>query len=113
MNSLELICPVRRLGEGQCPCCYNKLHYLSNEVHMGTLEKNGMVDSDSIIEERYGVYCNKCGYYSRAIQIGLKIIPIDRIPKTDPNWDKKYLEENTLVYGEEGKNPFEKTSHFD
>lgn len=108
MDYSELISPVKRLGQGQCPCCNSKLHYLSNEAHMGLLDKNGMVSEDSILEERYGVYCKKCGYYSKAIQIGLRIIPVDRIPEIDPKWDKKYLEENTLVFGEKGKNPFKK-----
>lgn len=108
MDSLELVSVVKRLGEGECPICKGKLQYLSGEIHEGTLEKNGMSLNDNLIHESHIVYCKKCGYSQKAIQIGLKLIPIDRIPKTDINWDKKYLEENTLIFGKEGENPFYK-----
>ena len=108
MDYLELQSVVKRLGEGECPSCGNKLEYMSIELHAGTLDKNGMSSYDTILQERYTVYCKKCGYKQDAIQIGLKMIPVDRIVETDINWDKKYLEENTLVFGEEGKNPFYK-----
>lgn len=108
MDSLELRSVVKRLYEGQCPHCYNKLNYMSGEIRIGILEKNGMPSDDNILKERHVVYCKKCGYIMKAVQIGLKLIPIDRIVETDINWDRKYLEENTLVFGEEGKNPFSK-----
>lgn len=106
MDAFKLVSAVKKLGEGECPICNSKLHYLSGEMHTGILNKNGMSSYDSLITERHMVYCEKCKYYQKAIQIGLKFIPIDRIPETDINWDKKYLEENTLIFGEKGKNPF-------
>ena len=93
---------------GECPCCHGQLCYFSNEVHGGRLEKNGMNNSSILLTENHQVYCKVCGYSSKAVQIGLKLIPVDRIVETDINWDKKYLEENTLVFGEQGKNPFNK-----
>lgn len=108
MDALELVSVVKRLGEGECPICRNKLTYLSGEIHEGTLEKNGMSSYDKLVHEVHRVYCKKCGYSQKAIQIGLKLIPIDRIVETDINWDKKYLEDNTLIFGEKGKNPFYK-----
>lgn len=108
MNILEDKVVVRRLHEGECPCCFSKLNYVSNNYHIGTLEKNGMANSTEQLSEQHMVYCERCGYMKEAVQIGLKIIPVDRIFKYDINWDKKYLEENTLVKGELGKNPFNK-----
>lgn len=108
MDHLELKSVVKRLGEGECPCCGNRLSYVTQEMHTGNLYKNGMSSSDNLIKEQYTVYCKKCQYIQKAVQIGLKLIPVDRILETDINWDKKYLEENTLVFGEEGKNPFYK-----
>lgn len=108
MDSLDLKSVVRKLGEGECPICHSKLHYVTMEMHTGSLDKNGMSFEDNIIREQYQVYCPICGYIKKATQIGLKLIPIDRIVETDINWDKKYLEENTLVFGQEGKNPFSK-----
>lgn len=108
MDGLELKSVVKRLYEGECPCCSHKLSYVSNITHTGTLEKNGMAETTNLLKEDYVVYCEVCGYMKDAVQIGLKIIPEDRIFNYDINWDKKYLEDNTLVYGEEGKNPFSK-----
>lgn len=105
---LELKSIVKRLHDGQCPNCYNKLSYISNECHGGKLENNGMVAMDQIIKEKHYVYCEICGYKSEAIQIGLKLVPIDRIDENDINWDKKYLEDSILVWGEHGENPFDK-----
>lgn len=109
MDHLELKSIVQRLHEGECPICRSKLSYIANETHGGTLEKNGMSYKDEIIKENYYVYCETCGYESNAIQIGLKIIPIDRIDKYDIDWDKKYLESNTLIWGKDGENPFSNT----
>ena len=108
MDHLELQSAVKRLGIGECPCCYSSLFYFSNEVDGGKLEKNGMNESVHFLTERHEVYCKVCGYHSKAIRIGLKLIPVDRIVETDISWDKKYLEENTLVFGKQGKNPFKK-----
>ncbi len=106
MDALELVSVVDRLDNGVCPNCHSKLKYDTIELTTGYLENNGMAKSSETLIEKHVVYCPKCNYSSRAIQIGLKIIPEDRIVKFDPNWDKKYLEENTLVFGEKGKNPF-------
>lgn len=106
MDSLKLKSVVRKLYDGVCPICLNKLSYISKEFYFGTLENNGMVAKTDIDTEKHVVYCNKCGYHSEAIRIGLKLIPIDRIDKSNINWDKKYLEENTIVWGKEGENPF-------
>lgn len=108
MNLLENIIPVRRLHEGECPCCFSKLGYVSNNYYIGVLDKNGMTNVTETLTDRHMVYCERCGYMKDAVQIGLKLIPVDRIPEYDINWDKKYLEENTLVNGQEGKNPFNK-----
>ena len=54
------------------------------------------------------VFCPKCGYTSKAVQVGLKIIPTNKINPYDKHWDKKYLEENTVIWGEKGVNPFNK-----
>lgn len=108
MDLLELKSVVRRLYEGECPICLNKLSYISNECHGGKLENNGMSSKDEVIKENHYVYCEVCGYKTKAVQIGLKLIPIDRIDKNDINWDKKYLEENTLIWGKKGENPFDK-----
>lgn len=108
MDSLELKPLVRRLNEGECPYCHNKLTFVSNECNTGVLEKNGMPEITELIDETHEVFCRICGYSSYAVQIGLRLIPIDRIYENDINWDKKYLVDNTLVYGEKGKNPFNK-----
>ena len=108
MDCLELQSIVKRLNIGECPHCHNQLNYISTEIHGGKLEKNGMNNIEKFLIDRHEVYCERCGYKSKAIQIGLKLIPIDRIEETDINWDRKYLEENTLVFGEVGKNPFKK-----
>lgn len=108
MDALELKPAVEKLHEGECPKCFNKLSYMSNNICIGELEKNGMAAICNTLRERYIVWCPVCGYHSPATQIGLKIIPTDRIIEFDSNWDVPYLEENTLVYGEEGKNPFNK-----
>lgn len=108
MDPLEIKCPVRRLYEGECPKCHNKLIYISNISTAGELEKNGMAANTDTIQENHMVFCKMCGYESEAVQVGLKIIPEDRIYQFDTEWDKKYLEDNTLVYGEKGKNPFNK-----
>lgn len=106
MNSLELKSAVKRLYEGECPRCSNKLTYISYIGTAGELEKNGMAATCNTVQESHIVFCKTCGYESDAVQIGLKIIPEDRICAFDTNWDKKYLEDNTLIYGEKGKNPF-------
>ena len=106
MNALEFVNPVYRLGNGVCPHCGNHLQYFHNEVYTGILDSNGSSDTDILLQEKCTVYCERCNYKQKAIRIGLNIIPIDRIVETDRNWDKRYLEENTLVYGEKGKNPF-------
>lgn len=108
MNSLENKSVVERLHEGQCPRCLGKLIYMSQTVSVGDLEKNGMASTCENIREEHSVFCNRCDYYSPAIQIGLKLIPIDRIVEFDKNWDNKYIENNILIYGEKGKNPFKK-----
>lgn len=108
IDSLQLVSVVKRLGEGICPVCGNKLNYLSGEIHEGTLEKNGMSASDNLIKEMHTVYCKRCGYSQNAIQIGLKLVPVDRIVETDINWDRKYLEDNTLVFCDKLENPFTK-----
>ena len=108
MDALELVSAVERLGIGVCPICKSQLSYARGEFTTGTLDKNGMPSSSITIRENHMVYCKVCGYKAPAIQIGLKVIPVDRIVKFDIDWDKKYLEENTLVYGEKGKNPFNK-----
>lgn len=107
MNSLELKSIVKRLNIGQCPVCLSNLAFIANVCDMGTLEKNGMVDVINFSNGKYVVYCDICGYKSNAVQLGLKLIPVDRIVEFDKNWDVPYLEENTLVYGEKGKNPFD------
>lgn len=106
MIDLENKSVVKRLHEGQCPVCLHNLAVIANIIDFGTLEKNGMVDVINFTKENFEVYCDICGYHSKAIQIGLRVIPIDRIVPFDTKWDEKYLEENTLVYGESGKNPF-------
>lgn len=108
MDALELVSPIKRLNDGECPVCGSKLHYDTLELTAGELDKNGSANSIKTILEKHIVYCQKCTYRCNAIQIGLKIIPTDRIVEFDPDWDKKYLEENTLVFGEKGKNPFYK-----
>ena len=108
MDPLEVKSIVKRLHIGQCPCCHHNLAFIANAVDMGTLENNGMVDQINYSTGRFVVYCDICGYKSNAVQIGLKLIPVDRIVEFDKNWDVPYLEENTLVYGEKGKNPFSK-----
>jgi hypothetical protein len=107
MNSLELKSVVRRLHDGECPKCFNKLSYVSGMMHFGKLEKNGMPDVCNTVKENHVVFCDICGYSSEAEQIGLKLVPVDRIVEFDENWDVPYLEENTLIYGEKGKNPFD------
>lgn len=106
MDALETKSVVRRLQLGECPHCLNKLSYMTNVLQVGTCEKNGMTETIDTYMENGVVFCNVCGYTSDAIQLGLKIVPEDRIIEFDTNWDKKYLEDNTLVYGEKGKNPF-------
>lgn len=106
MNLLENKFIVERLHEGQCPNCLGKLTYMVNTLTVGYLEKNGMASTYQNINEQYDVFCDRCGYSSPAVQIGLKIIPIDRIYEFDSKWDEKYIEDNTLVYGEKNKNPF-------
>lgn len=108
MNSIENKSIVKRLHEGQCPRCLGELTYMSQLLSVGDLEKNGMPSTCENIHEKHSVFCDRCGYYSPAVQIGLKLIPIDRIIEFDKNWDKKYLEDNTLIYGEKGVNPFNK-----
>lgn len=108
MDSLELKSVVKRLHNGECPICSNKLNYISCVTNIGYMDKNGMPSTCDTVLEKHLVFCNTCGYISDATQIGLKIIPIDRIYEFDSNWDKKYLEDNTLVYGEPGINPFNK-----
>ena len=108
MNSLELKSIVKRLHTGQCPVCLSNLAFIANTCDMGTLEKNGMVDVINFSNGRFVVYCDTCGYKSNAVQLGLKLIPVDRIVEFDEKWDVPYLEDNTLIYGEKGKNPFNK-----
>lgn len=108
MDLLELKNPVRRLNDGECPKCGNRLHYMTGEFYEGILDRNAMASTINLIDEKYSVFCPICGYIQDAVHIGLKTIPIDRINKYDIDWDKKYIEENTLIYGEKGKNPFYK-----
>ncbi len=108
MDALKVVSAVTRLDNGICPHCHSVLSYDSLDVSTGELERNGMPKTNRCVLDKYVVYCKKCGYKSNAISIGLKIIPVDRIVDFDPDWDKKYLEENTLVFGEKGKNPFYK-----
>ena len=75
MDILQDKVVVRRLHEGECPCCFSKLRYISNTCTTGLLEKNGMAETDTILKEDYVVYCERCGYMKDAVQIGLKIIP--------------------------------------
>lgn len=105
MDKLQVA--VTRLHDGECPICKNRLNYFSGEIYSGKLEKNAMSSENNLIEEKHIVYCNNCGYSKQAYQIGLKLIPIDRIDENDINWDKKYLEDNTIVWGKKGKNPFD------
>lgn len=99
---------VKRLHNGQCPVCGSKLSFMSDVFSFGELEKNGMASTSEVLKDEHTVFCRTCKYYQEAVQIGLKLIPIDRIFKYDINWDVPYLEENTLINGEEGKNPFYK-----
>jgi len=108
MDSLQDKIVVRRLHPGECACCFGKLTYVSGLSNIGTLEKNGMAQTSEQLSETHVVWCERCGYTKDAVQIGLKIIPVDRIFEYDPKWDEKYLEQNTLVHGEAGKNPFDK-----
>lgn len=108
MDYLENKSAVRRLHNGECPHCFNKLSYISNIYTKGDLEKNGMTRTVDILKDGHYVWCKTCGYSQEAIQIGLKIIPKDRIYEHDIDWDVQYLESNTLINGEEGKNPFYK-----
>ena len=108
MNALECKSIVERLHNGQCPVCRHNLNFIANACDMGTLEKNGMVDEINYTNSRFVVYCDICGYISNAVQVGIKLVPVDRIVEFDKNWDVPYLEENTLIYGEKGKNPFNK-----
>lgn len=108
MKYLETVPVVRRLHLGECPECGNKLTFIHISTNIGELNKNGMADSVRDPIEKIGVFCKRCSYSQKAIQIGLKIIPEDRIYKYDINWDKKYLEDNTLVNCIPGENPFNK-----
>lgn len=108
MDYLENKSVVRRLHNGECPKCGGKLSFMSDVFTFGELEKNGMASSCETLKEQHGVFCRICKYQQEAIQIGLKLVPVDRICKFDINWDKQYLEDNTLIHGEEGKNPFYK-----
>lgn len=107
MDALSLKSIVRKLNVGECPYCFSRLKYISSICTVGELEQNGM-SANYKSSDKHGVWCDRCGYKSSATEIGLKLIPIDRISEFDINWDKKYLEDNTLVYGEKGKNPFNK-----
>ena len=108
MDALELVSVAERIKIGECPYCRSKLSYATAEISTGVLEKNGMANTCETVYERHTVMCKRCGYKSPAIQLGLRIIPKDRLIRTDIHWDEKYLEENTLVFGEKGKNPFYK-----
>lgn len=109
MDYLENRSVVRRLHNGECPICGGRLSYVSDALTFGDLEKNGMADTCEPLSDDHIVFCRTCKQYKQsAIQIGLKLIPCDRIIDFDPDWDLPYLEENTLVYGEKGKNPFYK-----
>lgn len=99
---------VRRLHNGECPICSGRLSYMSDTLVYGDLEPNGMASTCETVADEHVVFCRVCKYREYAEQIGLKLIPVDRIVDFDPNWDLQYLEENTLVYGEKGKNPFYK-----
>lgn len=103
---LELRSIVKRLKEGQCPRCLNRLSYITNDYHIGKLEDNGMIAMDIATIDRHYVYCDICGYSSKAIEIGIRLIPIDRIDKNDIEWDNKYLESNILINSKQGENPF-------
>ena len=108
MDLLEPKSIVRRLHNGECPICGGTLSYMSDALTAGDLEKNGMASTCETIKDEYVVFCRTCKYLQEAVQIGLKLIPTDRIFEYDINWDAKYLEDNTLINGEEGKNPFYK-----
>lgn len=108
MNDLENKSIVKRLHNGECPVCGGRLEYMSDALVHGELEKNGMPSTCETVADEHAVFCRVCKYHEYATQIGLKLIPIDRIVNFDPNWDKPYLEDNTLINGEEGKNPFYK-----
>lgn len=106
MDYLEPIRIVERLDTGKCPICQSNLNYTSIVHNTGELENNGMTRTVKTVREAYLVHCPTCNYITDAVQIGLKFVPTDRICKFDSNWDVPYLEDNTIVYGEIGKNPF-------
>ena len=106
MNYLENKSVVKRLHNGDCPVCGARLEYMSDALVHGELEKNGMPSTCETVADEHVVFCRVCKYREYAVQIGLKLIPEDRIVDFDPNWDKPYLEDNTLINGEKGKNPF-------
>lgn len=106
MEYLENKSVVRRLHNGECPICGGRLSYMSDALTHGELEKNGMPSTCELVKDEHGVFCRTCKYTQEAIQIGLKLIPVDRIVEFDTNWDVPYLEDNTIINGEEGKNPF-------
>ena len=108
MDGLELRSVVKRLHNGQCPVCGSLLSFMGDVFTYGELEKNGMAKESNILKDEFMVYCKTCKYKQPAIQIGLKLVPTDRIFEYDINWDVPYLEDNTLIKGEEGKNPFYK-----
>ena len=102
----ENISPIKRLEDGVCPVCLSKLDYISNICNIGKLDNNGAPDTSRVLNEDHVVVCYNCGYQQDALQLGLRIIPIDRIVPFDKDWDKKYLEDNIIINGEPGKNPF-------
>ena len=108
MDHLELKSAVRRLHKGECPICGNNLSYLLHDSITGKMEKNGMCKTSDIMQEKRTVYCEVCGYSNDAIQIGLTLIPVDRLSESDERWDEPYLSENVLIYGKTGENPFNK-----
>lgn len=108
MDALETKSVVRRLHNGECPRCGGQLSFMSDVFTFGELEKNGMAKTCEVLKDEHGVFCKTCKYKQEAIQIGLKLVPVDRIFEYDINWDVQYLEDNTLINGEEGKNPFYK-----
>lgn len=108
MDYLNTKIAARRLHNGECPVCHGRLSFMSDALTYGDLEENGMASTCETVAEEHVVFCRTCKYRVWAVQVGLKLIPEDRIIDFDPNWDKQYLEDNTLVNGEAGKNPFYK-----
>lgn len=64
------ICPIRYLGNNQCPQCTGELMLIEKETYVGALDKKGQaIGGQSFLE--VAMRCTKCGAEYEADRKGL------------------------------------------